>query len=60
MRSADAVTKITKIHKAHLGGLEQALDVRDRELNTMKRGDELQRRVTDGQSLYCHQDNFRR
>ncbi|MCH2598017.1 MAG: DNA-directed RNA polymerase subunit beta [Pirellulales bacterium] len=52
MRSADAVTKITKIHKAHLGGLEQALDVRDRELNTMKRGDELRSGVLQMVKVY--------
>ena len=50
--TADAVTKITKIHKAHLGGLEQALDVRDRELNTMKRGDELRSGVLQMVKVY--------
>ena len=52
MRSEDAVSKVTKIYKTHLGALEATLDVRDRELNTMKRGDELRSGVLQMVKVY--------
>lgn len=52
MRSDDAVSKVTKIYKTHLGALEATLDIRDRELNTMKRGDELRSGVLQMVKVY--------
>ena len=52
MRSEEAISKITKIHSAHKETLEQALDHRDRELNTMKRGDELRSGVLQMVKVY--------
>ena len=52
MRSDDAVSKVTKIYKTHLGALDATLEIRDRELNTMKRGDELRSGVLQMVKVY--------
>ena len=52
MRSDDAIKKVTQIHKAHQPGIDTALDVRDRKLNTMKRGDELRSGVLQMVKVY--------
>ena len=52
MRSDDAISKISKIHKAHQPAIDAALDARDRELNTMKRGDELRSGVLQMVKVY--------
>ena len=52
MRSDDAIKKVTQIHKAHQPAIDAALDVRDRKLNTMKRGDELRSGVLQMVKVY--------
>ena len=52
MRSDDAIAKVNKIYKAHQPAIEAALDVRDRKLNTMKRGDELRSGVLQMVKVY--------
>jgi len=52
MRSDDAIQKVTQIHKAHQPAIDTALDVRDRKLNTMKRGDELRSGVLQMVKVY--------
>jgi len=52
MRSDDAIKKVTQVHKAHQPGIDTALDVRDRKLNTMKRGDELRSGVLQMVKVY--------
>ena len=52
MRSEDKVKSIESIYKAQWPGVENALDVRDRKLNSMKRGDELRSGVLQMVKVY--------
>ena len=52
MRSADKVKAIEATYKAQWPGVEAALDVRDRKLNSMKRGDELRSGVLQMVKVY--------
>ena len=52
MRSADKVKAIEAIYKSQWPEVENALDIRDRKLNSMKRGDELRSGVLQMVKVY--------
>jgi DNA-directed RNA polymerase subunit beta len=51
-RSQEKAADLQKIHKTHWPDVENALDVRDRRLNSMKRGDELRSGVLQMVKVY--------
>ncbi len=52
MRSEDLKKNLDGIHKTHWPNVEAALDIRDRKLNSMKRGDELRSGVLQMVKVY--------
>ncbi|MEC9003715.1 MAG: DNA-directed RNA polymerase subunit beta [Planctomycetota bacterium] len=52
MRSSAKITEIEQIYKQHQPALEDAIDERDRKLNSMKRGDELRSGVLQKVIVY--------
>jgi len=52
MRSADRQAEVERIYKAQWPDIETAIDARDRELNSMKRGDELRSGVLQMVKVY--------
>jgi DNA-directed RNA polymerase subunit beta len=52
MRSAELITQVESIHKNAWPAVEDALDERDRRLNSMKRGDELRSGVLQMVKIY--------
>jgi DNA-directed RNA polymerase subunit beta len=52
MRSEDLISQVAAIHKAQWPAVEQAIDDRDRKLNSMKRGDELRSGVLQMVKVY--------
>ncbi|MAR09071.1 MAG: DNA-directed RNA polymerase subunit beta [Blastopirellula sp.] len=52
MRSQDKIAAIDKIYKAQWRNVEEAIDARDRQLNSMKRGDELRSGVLQMVKVY--------
>ncbi|MCH8913903.1 MAG: DNA-directed RNA polymerase subunit beta, partial [Planctomycetes bacterium] len=52
IRSPQRKTDVEQIHKSHWPTVEQALDDRDRKLNSMKRGDELRSGVLQMVKVY--------
>jgi DNA-directed RNA polymerase subunit beta len=52
LRSEDKIAEAEKIYKSHWPGVEQAIDDRDRVLNSMKRGDELRSGVLQMVKVY--------
>ncbi|MEQ8791828.1 MAG: DNA-directed RNA polymerase subunit beta [Pirellulaceae bacterium] len=52
MRSEELIAQVEGIHKAQWPSVEQAIDERDRKLNSMKRGDELRSGVLQMVKVY--------
>jgi DNA-directed RNA polymerase subunit beta len=52
MRSDDLIAEVERVYKAHWPDVEQAIDDRDRALNSMKRGDELRSGVLQMVKVY--------
>jgi DNA-directed RNA polymerase subunit beta len=52
MRSEELIAEVDEIYKTHWPDVEQAIDVRDRTLNSMKRGDELRSGVLQMVKVY--------
>jgi DNA-directed RNA polymerase subunit beta len=52
LRSEDKISDAEKIYKQHWANVEQAMDNRDRKLNSMKRGDELRSGVLQMVKVY--------
>lgn len=52
MRSEDKIAEAEKVYKQHWPNVEQAIDDRDRKLNSMKRGDELRSGVLQMVKVY--------
>ncbi|MFP6672329.1 MAG: DNA-directed RNA polymerase subunit beta, partial [Pirellulaceae bacterium] len=52
MRSDSKIAEIDQIYKQHQSALEDAIDERDRKLNSMKRGDELRSGVLQKAIVY--------
>ena len=52
LRSEQKIEAVKKIYKAHSPPIEDAIDQRDRELNSMKRGDELRSGVLQMVKVY--------
>ena len=52
LRSDDKIADAEKLFKQHWPGVEDALDARDRKLNSMKRGDELRSGVLQMVKVY--------
>jgi DNA-directed RNA polymerase subunit beta len=52
LRSEQKIEAVKKIHKAHSPLIEEAIDARDRRLNSMKRGDELRSGVLQMVKIY--------
>jgi DNA-directed RNA polymerase subunit beta len=52
LKKADAVKEAQRIHKAAWQTVEEAIDARDRKLNSMKRGDELRSGVLQMVKVY--------
>ncbi|MEO2022048.1 MAG: DNA-directed RNA polymerase subunit beta, partial [Pirellulaceae bacterium] len=52
MRSNSKIAEIDQIYKQHQSALEDAIDERDRKLNSMKRGDELRSGVLQKAIVY--------
>ena len=52
LRSEDKIAEAEKIYKQHWPNVEQAIDDRDRKLNSMKRGDELRSGVLQMVKVY--------
>ncbi len=52
MRSEDKMAKVNEVFAAKADELENAIDVRDRKLNSMKRGDELRSGVLQMVKIY--------
>jgi len=52
MRSEELIGQVTQLHKDHWEAIEQAIDDRDRKLNSMKRGDELRSGVLQMVKVY--------
>ena len=52
MRSNSKIAEIEQLHKQHQSALEDAIDERDRKLNSMKRGDELRSGVLQKVIVY--------
>jgi len=52
MRSEDRIADVQKIHKTLWPDVENAIDARDRKLNSMKRGDELRSGVLQMVKVY--------
>ena len=52
LRSEDRIKQIKKIHSAHWPTVEAAIEARDRQVNSMKRGDELRSGVLQMVKVY--------
>ena len=52
MRSEDKIADAEKVYKQHWPAVEEAIDARDRKLNSMKRGDELRSGVLQMVKVY--------
>ncbi|MFP6611271.1 MAG: DNA-directed RNA polymerase subunit beta, partial [Pirellulales bacterium] len=52
LRSSQRQASVEKIYKAHWPTVEEAIDARDRQLNSMKRGDELRSGVLQMVKVY--------
>jgi len=52
MRSEDKIADAEKIYKQYWPAVEEVIDIRDRELNSMKRGDELRSGVLQMVKVY--------
>ncbi|MEE2705935.1 MAG: DNA-directed RNA polymerase subunit beta [Planctomycetota bacterium] len=52
LRSSQRRASVEKIYKAHWPAVEEAIDARDRQLNSMKRGDELRSGVLQMVKVY--------
>jgi len=52
MRSSDKIAEVEQIYKQNQSALEDAIDERDRKLNSMKRGDELRSGVLQKVIVY--------
>jgi len=52
MRSEEKIAEVKKIYKSHFAALDQAIEDRDRTLNSMKRGDELRSGVLQMVKVY--------
>lgn len=52
MRSEDKIAEVKKCYKTHWQNVEDAIDERDRKLNSMKRGDELRSGVLQMVKVY--------
>ena len=56
IRSPQRKKDVEQVYKQLWPSVEEAIDARDRKLNSMKRGDELpQRRAADGEGLHRHE-----
>ncbi len=52
MRSAERLSQVERLYQEHWPGVEAAIDVRDRIVNSMKRGDELRSGVLQMVKVY--------
>ena len=52
MRSAERLSQVERLYQEHWPGVEAAIDVRDRVVNSMKRGDELRSGVLQMVKVY--------